>query len=155
MRSMPKETPFQNAKPRKRMGRPPAARESITREQFETLCKLIPTIEEVAGCFHVSPDTLERWVKKEYGETFAVVLKRFAGPAKVSLRRAQMKSALNGNTTMQIWLGKQWLGQSDKVDNTLAGKDGGPIESVSLISAPLPVDLKQASETYLRMITGK
>jgi len=31
---------------------------------------------------------------------------------------AQQKSALNGNAQMQIWLGKQHLRQSDKIDTT-------------------------------------
>jgi hypothetical protein len=30
-----------------------------------------------------------------------------------SLRRIQWKAALAGNTTMQIWLGKQYLGQRE------------------------------------------
>lgn len=38
------------------------------------------------------------------------------------LRAAQYKAAMEGNTTMLIWLGKQRLGQSDK--NELTGKDG-------------------------------
>jgi hypothetical protein len=33
---------------------------------------------------------------------------------KVSLRRAQLQTAMAGNHIMQIWLGKQWLGQTDK-----------------------------------------
>lgn len=33
---------------------------------------------------------------------------------KASLRRMQFKSAEDGNVTMQIWLGKQMLGQRDK-----------------------------------------
>ena len=33
--------------------------------------------------------------------------------AKISLRRMQFKSAEGGNVTMQIWLGKQLLGQRD------------------------------------------
>jgi len=34
------------------------------------------------------------------------------------LKRKQVEVALAGNTTMLIWLGKQYLDQSDKVDNT-------------------------------------
>ena len=32
----------------------------------------------------------------------------------ISLRRAQYQVAKDGNPTMLIWLGKQWLGQSEK-----------------------------------------
>jgi hypothetical protein len=36
---------------------------------------------------------------------------------KMSLRRAQLQLALNGNPTMLIWLGKQLLGQQDAPTN--------------------------------------
>jgi hypothetical protein len=32
---------------------------------------------------------------------------------KIRLRRAQLRLAIDGNVTMLIWLGKQYLGQSD------------------------------------------
>lgn len=38
---------------------------------------------------------------------------------KASLRRMQFKTAESGNATMQIWLGKQYLGQKDKQDVTV------------------------------------
>lgn len=41
---------------------------------------------------------------------------------KRSLRRMQWKSAKGGNATMQIWLGKQLLGQTDKQDITSGGE---------------------------------
>ena len=57
-------------------------------------------IGEVLGCSH---DTLHR--------RFASVLKKGYAELNVSLRRAQFKAAKQGNVTMLIWLGKQWLGQ--------------------------------------------
>ena len=42
------------------------------------------------------------------------VIKRGRARLRQSLRRAQIKSALSGNATMLIWLGKQYLGQSDR-----------------------------------------
>ena len=35
---------------------------------------------------------------------------------KISLRRWQFKSAEAGNVTMQIWLGKQYLGQREQIE---------------------------------------
>lgn len=49
---------------------------------------------------------------------------------RTKLRRAQYKLALSGNATMQIWLGKQILGQHEPVAESkaeISGKDGGPI----------------------------
>jgi hypothetical protein len=43
----------------------------------------------------------------------------------MSLRRAQWKSAEGGNVTMQIWLGKQWLGQKEQheIDLSVSNDD--------------------------------
>jgi hypothetical protein len=46
---------------------------------------------------------------------------------KISLRRLQWAHAVK-NPAMAIHLGKNILGQSDKVKNELSGEDGGPIE---------------------------
>ena len=35
---------------------------------------------------------------------------------KASLRRKQYEVAMGGNCTMLVWLGKQYLGQTDKID---------------------------------------
>ena len=95
-----------------RMGRPKAV---IDKPQFEKLCMLQCTLEEIAGFFNCCEDTVETWCKKEYKKTFSEVfhIKRQAG--KVSLRRHQMKMA-ETNPTMAIWLGKQMLGQRDNKD---------------------------------------
>jgi hypothetical protein len=45
---------------------------------------------------------------------FAAQLTTARGKIRQNLRRAQLKGALKGNTTMQIWLGKQMLGQADE-----------------------------------------
>ena len=43
------------------------------------------------------------------------VIKRGRARLRKSLRRAQIRSALSGNSTMLVWLGKQYLGQSDRL----------------------------------------
>lgn len=82
-------------------------------EKFEFACRLIATLEETSGLLSVSEDTLEKRVKEKYGKGFAEVLADLSGPSKISLRRTQFKMA-ETNPTMAIWLGKQWLGQTDK-----------------------------------------
>lgn len=53
---------------------------------------------------------------------------------RASLRRMQFKNAQAGNVTMQIWLGKQYLGQKDKQEIETAGKDGGAIETKTIVT---------------------
>lgn len=96
-------------------GRPPI---EIDKDQFEKLCGIQCTEEEISGWFKCSLDTLSRWCKKEYNETFAEIYKKYAASGKTSLRRYQFKLAQT-NASMAIWLGKQYLGQKDLVATEL------------------------------------
>ncbi len=92
------------------MARP---RIEINQKQFESMCALQCTKKDIANFFDCSEDTIERWCKRTYHESFAVVFgkKRIVGM--ISLRRSQFELAKK-NATMAIWLGKQYLGQVDK-----------------------------------------
>lgn len=94
------------------MARP---RITIDRNQFEKLCKLQCTLEEIAGWFGCSPDTIERWVKREYKRSFAEIFDEKREAGKISLRRSQWKLA-EKSAAMAIFLGKNYLGQTDKGD---------------------------------------
>lgn len=97
-----------------RTGRP---KKTIDKDQFEKLCKLQCTIDEVCGFFEVCPDTLEKWCKKTYGKdmTFSKVFKEKRSGGMISLRKAQFKLA-EKSAAMAIWMGKQYLGQTDKIE---------------------------------------
>lgn len=92
-----------------KMGRP---KKEIDKTNFEKLCGLQCTLEEIAGFFDCSADTIERWCKREYKATFAEAFKRYSAPGKASLRRIQFKLA-ERNAAMAIFLGKNYLGQKD------------------------------------------
>lgn len=96
-----------------KMGRP---KKEIDRTQFEKLCSIQCTEEEICGFFDVTDKTLCRWCKENYdGRTFSEVFKEKRGLGKISLRRSQWKLAEH-NATMAIFLGKQYLGQRDQQD---------------------------------------
>ena len=90
-------------------GRP---RKEIDNKIFENLCGLQCTLEEIAGVFDCSVDTIERWCKREYGETFAEVYKKHSAKGKTSLRRIQFKLA-EKSAAMAIFLGRNYLGQKN------------------------------------------
>lgn len=94
------------------MARP---RKEIDQKDFESLCALQCTKEEICGFFDVSDKTLENWCKRTYAEGFSEVFKKKRGKGKISLRRAQFRLA-EKSASMAIWLGKQWLGQKDTVE---------------------------------------
>lgn len=95
------------------MGRP---KKEIGKDQFEKLCAMFCTLIEVADFFDCSEDTIERWCKRVYKSTFADTYKRKSSRGRMSIRRKQFEVAMQGNTTMLVWLGKQYLGQADKMD---------------------------------------
>lgn len=95
-------------------------------EEFDQLCIMQCTLEEIAAFFGCSADTIERRVKEETGVTFADYFAQKRTEGFVSLRRAQFNLAEETNPfmikaacTMLIFLGKQYLGQSDKIDATV------------------------------------
>ena len=95
-------------------GRP---QKEIDKKIFENLCGLQCTLEEIAGVFDCSADTIERWCKREYKQTFAEVYKKHSAKGKMSLRRTQFKLA-EKSAAMAIFLGKNYLGQKDNIIET-------------------------------------
>lgn len=96
------------------MGRP---NKVIDQKEFEKLCALQCTYDEVCGWFDVCPDTLEAWCKRTYGKdmSFSKVFAQKRSKGKISLRRSQFQLA-EKNANMAIWLGKQYLGQRDRLE---------------------------------------
>lgn len=102
------------------MARP---RKEIDQKQFENLCGLQCTLEEICGWFDVCSDTLETWCKRTYKRSFSEVFAQKRGAGKISLRRSQWRLA-EKNAAMAIFLGKQFLGQRDNIDVTVADAKG-------------------------------
>ena len=78
---------------------------NLDTDQIKKLATLGCTNKEIADFFGCSADLLE----KSYSE----FLTKGRAEQKLRLRQLQWKSAEKGNIVMQIWLGKQILGQSE------------------------------------------
>ena len=103
---------------KKNLGGRPSKLPLIDKGHFEGMCKIQCTKDEMCGIFQVDEKTLTKWCEETYKLSFSDAYKKLSSTGKMSLRRQQFKSAENGNVTMQIWLGKQWLGQTDKVESS-------------------------------------
>jgi hypothetical protein len=78
------------------------------------------TIAEMAGHFGINEKTMDRRMGMiSYNAAFMDGLSDF----KLTLRQLQRISAQQGNVTMLIWLGKQYLGQKDRPDSAMTGGD--------------------------------
>ena len=73
-------------------------------EEVEKLAKLWCTDKEIAELFGIDANTLKY--------NFSDIITKGRIETKQALRRAQLKNALSGNTTMLIFLGKAILCQS-------------------------------------------
>jgi hypothetical protein len=108
----------------------PRKRIELDLDELEKLAKLQSTHADVAAWFGVS-ETLVRNRLKE--AKYLAVWDSGKGKGRVSLRRAQMQTALGKSrsaATMQIWLGKQYLGQREGDDS---GADAAKCAIVELM----------------------
>ncbi len=115
-------------------GRP---RIELDKKQFETLCGFQCTLAEIASYFDVTEDSVIRWCKRTYKMSFSSVFEQKRGKGKVSLRRRQYQKAMDGDTAMLIFLGKNWLGQADRPE---------------LLGADTEAEAKQGHETLMKAI---
>jgi IS30 family transposase len=101
------------------------------------LCKMHCTGEELADALGCCYDTLNRALKRDGHGGFAEYYKKASAGGNISLRRAQWKYALKGNTALLIFLGKNWLDQKDKPGESEAQDNIG--EALKELADKLPV----------------
>jgi len=105
------------------MARP---KKKIDYSMVEKLSYIHCTQDEIASVLDVSTRTLQR------DKEFCRLYKKGLDKGRMSLRRYQFQKAEEGNVTMLIWLGKQFLKQADKTD--LNTQNNSKIDVKSTIS---------------------
>lgn len=101
-------------------GRPRKVLTDDALKLIEKLSQVLCTEEEIATILGTQVETLKN---ETNGELFSSAVKKGRESGKASLRRKQFESAMKGNSSMLIWLGKQWLGQTDKISTTVNTED--------------------------------
>ena len=93
---------------------------------------------EIAASFDMHPDTFYDRVKKEFKVGFTEYSQQKKTKGKNNLRLAQFRTALEGNSTLLIWLGKNWLAQRDepKEDKEFDGQLALLLEKLLKIQNP-------------------
>lgn len=71
----------------------------------------------IAGILGIHPDTLYLAVQSEFKMGFSEYSAKKKSEGKELIRGKQFQLALEGDKTMLVWLGKQYLEQRDKSDN--------------------------------------
>ena len=72
------------------------------------------SVTEISYILGISLETFTRRVAEIHNTTPGAYVESKSAKGKMNLRRKQYKIALKGNASMLIWLGKNWLGQTDK-----------------------------------------
>lgn len=97
------------------MARP---RIAIDWAEFDKLCFIQCSEREIAQWFECSVDTIDRACHREKKMGFADYSLEKRGRGRISLRRQQFEVAMKGNVGMLIWLGKNYLDQTDKMETS-------------------------------------
>lgn len=100
-------------------GRPKFA---IDWEEIDKFLMAGCTGPEISAKFGYSSDTLYQRCIREKGKSFSEYCREKRATGDALLRAVQYKKAMNGDNTMMIWLGKNRLEQSERVQTTFEGK---------------------------------
>ena len=94
-------------------GRP---RKVVDYALLEKLAMLHASHDEIAAMLKVSTGYVSEHLKPGADPAFSEAHARGWSNGKLNLRRKQLEKAMGGDATMQIWLGKNMLGQTDKAE---------------------------------------
>lgn len=94
-------------------GRP---RKVVDYALLEKLAMLHASHEEISAMLGISTGYVAEHLKPGADPAFADAHARGWSNGKLNLRRKQLEKAMGGDATMQIWLGKNMLGQTDKAE---------------------------------------
>ena len=95
-----------------RAGRPPIPFKDEYVAVVNGLAVVGCTEEEMRHSLNIGQEKFIEW-KRDHPE-FQDAIKKGRAAGRKSIRQGQFKAALGGNTALLIWLGKQYLGQTDQ-----------------------------------------
>lgn len=98
----------------KKMGRP---KKELDRDMLGRLASIQCSVDEMALIMGCGRDTIYRH--------YMDVVEEGRAKGKMGLRRRQWEVAQEGNPTMLVWLGKNWLNQTDA--QTVDEEDNKPL----------------------------
>lgn len=99
--------------------------------QFEKLCSIQCTKNEIADWFRICPNTLDRVIIEKYGKSYSEVYDQLRNIGKISLRRKQWQLA-DTNPSMAKFLGINYLGQVERQEIQYSGSIEQRINSMTI-----------------------
>lgn len=106
-------------KPKRSQGRPKA---EIDWNQVGKLLEAGGSAVGIAAMIGITEDTLYNRCKSDLNQDFSAFRQQKLAKGDELLRSKQFQVAMSGDKTMLIWLGKNRLGQTDKIENKNEGE---------------------------------
>ncbi len=110
---------------------------NIDSDKVELLASYACSTAEIARFFHCDESTIRKKYKSE--------LESGREQMKIKLRQLQFKHAALGNTALLIFLGKQYLGQSEKQEVDFSGNLETILKECGYVDNPIG-DAKEDTE---------
>ena len=117
------------------------ADEWIPKDEVIHLAALGATQKEIGDFYGVSDRTIRRHFKRE--------IEKGHEKMRVRIRSLQMKSAEKGSNAMLIWLGKQYLGQSEKQEVDVSHQIKDLLTECGYVDDPLLTEGEKADQGKL------
>lgn len=96
------------------------------KRMFQCFC----SVEDVCKANQVSEKELDAFCQKEFSMPLREAAEVFAAQGRAMVHTAQVDAALDGNNSMLLLLGKQYLGQTDEVEQQKEKKEDTPLDNV-------------------------
>jgi hypothetical protein len=121
-----------------KMGRPEKV---IDWKLLDSILQFGARLIDCSEMLDMSDDSIQNKIKEEFGCTFSEYRERKMSKMRMKLLQKQFDVAMSGNTALLIWLGKQHLGQSDKMET----------KSIEVSKEDTKILIKEAQELVEKM----
>jgi len=106
--------------------------------KLKALMRLCPSLEDTAAFLECSPDTIEKYIKREHGLRFTEFRHQNAVVSRFSLIRTALKQAESGNTAMLIFCLKNLCDWRDRPRDEEPNDEFKNMTIVQLVLKVLP-----------------
>lgn len=97
-------------------GRPKGTGKPFNWVLLDGLLKIGGRLKDCQDIMELSHDVIQRTIKREKGVGFTEYRDLKMSRMRTTLLQKQYETAMSGNVVMLIWLGKQHLGQAEKIE---------------------------------------
>lgn len=127
----------------------------INWDEFEMYAKSGAPPKDIAQSFWISVNTLHRRIREHYKKDFGEVVSSFNAKGLNLLRAKQFKKAMDGNSNLLIFLGKERLGQGKNEVMAVPNQDTLTIQHENILLKASNEDLKDKLDAVISQIEIK